>query len=296
MPVLETAAFLIVATYVAARLHLEGRRGGETGGRARLIVRLLVTAAAAWVCEETCIRLYGFYAYSPDWSIAVGSVPFMVVIIWPVVIHSGADLARRLCGPTGWAPLAAGAIVFTDAALIEPVAVKAGLWHWTEPGLFSVPPVGILGWAFFAALCAMVFAANDGRGRRLSFDLAALPIALAGCHALLLAAWWLALRWVNFTLPPWPCAAAAWAVGIYLTHRAWRTRAGGRVGIIPLLVRIPAALFFMVLLFLHCRAAPSLVVYVLAFVPPYLALTFSSVGPDRCGRTCSTRRRRPDTA
>lgn len=295
MFLLETAAFLIVVTYVAVRLLLEGREGGQTAGRTRFVVRLLVTAAAAWICEETSIRLYGFYAYSADWSISIGSVPLMVVIIWPVVIHSAGDLARRLWGSGAWLAPATGALVFTDAALIEPVAVKAGLWHWTEPGLFGVPPIGVLGWAFFAALSALVFSANDRRGRTLWLDLSAIPVTLAGCHLLLLAAWWLALRWVNVPLQPWLCATAAWALSAYITWRAWRARAGSRVGIIPLLVRIPAALFFMTLLFLHCVEVPFLVPYVLAFVPPYLALTFTSVERDRCDRTCSVPRRHPDT-
>lgn len=276
MFLLEITAFLIVAIYIAVGLVLEGRDGARTAGRSAFVVRLAVTAVAAWICEETCIRLYGFYEYSPEWSTFLGHVPLMVVIIWPVVIHSAADLAGRLSRTGKWAIPAAGALVFTDAALIEPVAVHSGLWRWTEPGVFGVPPIGILGWAFFATLCAAVFSANHRRGRSLSFDLAAVPISLVGCHLLLLASWWLALRWVNVPVPAWLCAAAAWAAGSFLTWRAWSTRAGGRVGIIPLLVRIPAALFFMTLLVLHCIAVPFLVPYVLAFVPPYLALTFTA--------------------
>lgn len=292
MLLLEIAAFLIVATYISVRLHLEGGDGGRpkdgdggrpkggdggrTSGRARFLVRLFVTAVAAWLCEETCIRFYGFYSYHADWSIFVGSVPLMVLIIWPVVIHSAGDLAGRLCRTNRWVVPAAGALVFTDAALIEPVAVQAGLWRWTEPGVFNVPPIGILGWALFAALCAAVFSRNQRKGRNLWFDLSAIPISLVGCHLLLLAAWWFALRWVNVSLPCWGCASVAWAAGLYLTWRAWRARAGNRVGLIPLLVRVPAALFFMTLLVMYCTEVPYLVPYVLAFVPPYLALTFTA--------------------
>ena len=65
----------------------------------------------------------------------------------PVVILSALELAESLTKTR--TTLLCAAIALADAALIEPVAVRAGLWRWHEPGLFGVPPIGILGWAFF---------------------------------------------------------------------------------------------------------------------------------------------------
>src|SRR5208283_4385299 len=89
-------------------------------------------------------------------------VPLLVVLIWPLVIHSAWDLVRQWQVREGWAiSLATGAVVLTDASLMEPVAVRAGLWSWSEPGIFHVPPIGLLGWGCFAAL-AVFFLERDG--------------------------------------------------------------------------------------------------------------------------------------
>ena len=58
--ILQLAAFAIVALWLALRLRL------ETEKRA-FLVRLACVSAAAWISEDTCIRLYGFYSYSPMW-------------------------------------------------------------------------------------------------------------------------------------------------------------------------------------------------------------------------------------
>ena len=33
---------------------------------------------------------------------------------------------------------------------LEVVAVRAGLWQWSERGITGVPLIGIFGWAYFA--------------------------------------------------------------------------------------------------------------------------------------------------
>ena len=105
-----------------------GLRQAES--RTEYLRRYGLLVLAAWVAEDSCIRCYGFYHYAPGWSLFVDQVPLAIVLIWPCVILS----ARELAG----VPLIGAAIVLTDAGLIEPIAVQAGLWHWTEPGLFGV--------------------------------------------------------------------------------------------------------------------------------------------------------------
>jgi hypothetical protein len=163
--------------------------------------------------------------------------------------------------------------VFADASLIEPISVQAGLWHWNEPGLFAVPPIGILGWAFHAGWCITVFEANRRASRSPGANAAILVISPLGTHLLLLATWWIALRWVNVPIPPWPVVALAWVLAIVLATRAWRTGARKRIPPAEMWTRVPAALFFFVLLAIHGRALPELVVYAFAFAPPYIALT-----------------------
>src|SRR5439155_24844517 len=115
--------------------------------------RLALLVVASWIGEDSVIRVYGFYHYARGWALFVDQVPLAIVVIWPVVIDSAWGLARCLAAGARAQALLAAAFVLADASLIEPIAVRAGLWRWTEPGLFAVPPVGILGWALFAGAC-----------------------------------------------------------------------------------------------------------------------------------------------
>ncbi|PKN58337.1 MAG: hypothetical protein CVU56_06155 [Deltaproteobacteria bacterium HGW-Deltaproteobacteria-14] len=263
MIALELACVAIVALYLVVRV----RRDPEPRA---FLLRLLVLAVGAWIGEDACIRAYHFYAYSPRWSLFLDQVPLLIIAIWPVVIHSAWDLARRLTRDPRHVPLVGALIVLADASLIEPIAVQSGLWWWTEPGLFAVPPIGILGWAFYAGLAMLVF------GQRRRSVAWVFPIASGGVHLLLLATWWGALRWVNGTIDPWPVVGLAWALSLTLAALSWRRGAGARVPRVELLLRVPAAGFFFVLLALHGADAWALVAYALAFAPPYLVMTAQS--------------------
>jgi hypothetical protein len=260
MVALELSCVAIIGLYVLVRARRDPAPRAFLG-------RLGLLMAASWLGENTVIHAYHFYAYSPRWSVFVDQVPLLVITIWPVVIHSAWDLAKRLSRRPERVPLVAAALVLTDASLIEPIAVRSGLWWWNEPGLFAVPPIGILGWALFAWACLLVF-----EHRRLPMA-SALLIAPALVHPLLLAAWWGALRWINHTVPPWPVVAVAWAASLGLALIAWRRRAGAAIERHELLLRVPAAGFFFVLLALHGAEQPALIAYAVAFAPPYLVLT-----------------------
>jgi hypothetical protein len=253
MLALELVCAAIVAVYVAAR--------GEA------LPTLALLAVAGFLGEDSVIRAYGFYYYSPRWHLFLDRVPLMIVLIWPIVIHSAWSLARRLAPRNGLVPLVGAAIVLADASLIEPIAVHAGLWRWTEPGLFAVPPIGIVGWAYFAG--AAIAWLERSRAER---PVAVVVVAPLATHALLVASWWLAFKWLSRPLPAWPFVVAAWVLFGALAALFVARRVGRRVPRADLLLRGPGAAFFFVLVGLYGRDLPSLVAWALAFVPPYLAL------------------------
>jgi hypothetical protein len=267
--VLQLACFAIVATFLVMRARLEAKP-------LALYRRLLLLALAAWAGEDTCIRLYGFYEYSQSWWLFLDRVPLLIVLIWPIVIQSARDLGTCL-----WAgrdrpgakrvALTVFGLVLADASLIEPIAVRSGLWRWTEPGIFEVPPIGILGWAYFAGIAVYLFerAAWAHRPWREALVLVLAPV---GTHVLLVASWWALFRWINVPLPAWPAPVLAWLVSAPLAARAVSLRTRKRVPPILLWLRLPAALFFFVLLGIHGRTHVSLVAYALAFAPPYFAI------------------------
>jgi hypothetical protein len=276
MVILQIACLAIVVSFVVLRARLEADPWA-------LYRRLFLLALSAWMGEDTCIRAYGFYAYSPSWWLFLDQVPLLIVLIWPVVIQSARDLGTCLW-PGRERPSAARValtvfgLVLSDASLIEPIAVQSGLWHWIEPGLFAVPPIGILGRAFFAAIAVFIFERAAWHGRPWE-ELLILPIAPAWTHLLLIASWWGALRWVNVPLPAWPAAILAWIVSLTLAARALKHETRQRVPPVLLWLRVPAALFFFVLLGVFGRSSPLLVIYALAFTLPYLAIL--SFGPAR---------------
>jgi len=253
MLALELCCAAIVAVYVIARRDA--------------IPTLLCLAVAGFLGEDSVIRAYGFYWYSPRWHLFLDRVPLMIVVIWPIVIHSAWSLARRL-SPRAWVPLAGAAIVLADASLIEPIAVHAGLWTWTAPGLFAVPPIGIIGWAYFAG-AAMVCLERTKENK--VAPVAAVAVAPTATHVMLVASWWLVFKWLSRPLPPWPFVIAAWVVLGALAVAALRVP-GRREFRKDLLLRGPGAAFFFVLLVLYGRDLPALCAYSVAFAPPYLAL------------------------
>lgn len=266
MILLELCCVAIVLTFVVVR----ARRDPQPQVFLR---RLALMSAAGWVAENTVIEAYDFYAYSPRWSVILHHVPLMIIVIWPVVIHSAWDLARHLFGrghtKTPW--FAAG-LVLGDAWLIEPIAVNADLWHWTHPGLFEVPPIGVLGWAIFAWFVVWLLERSERAQGNLRTEAWLLIAPAAGSHLVLVLSWWGLFRWVDRPVPNLLGVGLAWAVSLSLSALARRTQARLRVPLSDLMLRVPGAAFFFVLLALHAAERWTLIAYALAFAPPYLSL------------------------
>jgi hypothetical protein len=223
----------------------------------------LAIALGGFVGEDSMIRAYGFYFYAPRWHAFLDQVPLAIVLIWPVVIHSAWQLARQLTTARAMIALFAALIVLFDAALIEPVAVQAGLWWWTSPGFFAVPIIGVLGWAVFAGFA--VFARTWWQ----------IPLVAPICtHVVLLALWWAALRWVSQPIAPLAAIATAWVASLACVILIVRRRV--HVARETIWARAPGALFFFALLVVHGIARDAawlpLWPYALAFVPPYATL------------------------
>ena len=140
--------------------------------------------------------------------------------------------------------------------------MHAGLWTWTEPGLFAVPPIGIIGWAYFAGAA---MACLDG-----ARPVAAMVVAPLVTHVLLVASWWAAFKWLSRPLPPWPFVVAAWIVLGASRPRGLARRvpgSGDSLNFAKICYFVdperPSSSSYCVL---YGRDLPSLVVYALAFV------------------------------
>jgi hypothetical protein len=79
-------------------------------------------------------------------------------------------------------------------------------------------------------------------------------------------------RWISAALPHWPFVALVWCGSLVLAASSLRSTARARVPFVEMLLRVPAALFFFVLLALDARRDPALIAWALAFAPPYCSL------------------------
>ncbi|MDP7033315.1 MAG: carotenoid biosynthesis protein [Planctomycetota bacterium] len=266
MIVVQFVCLGIVALYVVARV----RNVPDPSSFCR---RLCFLAVASWIAEETMILAYRFYRYDPQWNLFLGHVPLAIALIWPVVIHSAWDLAGALVRSKRVAFLG-GLLVLADASLIEPIAVASGFWSWEVPGLFEVPLVGLIGWALFAGMAIRVLESNRmGSWVR---DLWVLVVPGLFAHLGVLAFWWGGLRWFQREIPgEWACLVG-WCLSLFLSGVVLRYQLGKRVSSSDLFLRIPPALFFYALVFGYGMQSSYLLIYSMAFAPPYVFLTIRS--------------------
>lgn len=252
---------IVLALLVASGLRTRGPNPREWLHDAPLVF------IAALITQASCLHLYGFTRYAPGWIGWIAGVPLMVPLIWTLVVLSARDVARLLA-PARLIPLTF-LVVWYDALLIEPVATHAGLWLWRFPapkqGPFFVPHIALLGYAFFALAAVACLDRLKGRWR-----LATMLLAPLITHALLLAGWWGALRWIGGAPTELVWTIVLVAVAVALTAWLLVTK---RLGTIPLKVLaprlVPAACVF--LLLFDSRREPLLWIYAGSFALPWLA-------------------------
>ena len=273
--VLEFVAFLIATVYSLFRIL-------GYPERKRTLIRLALIAAAGWCVEETCILSYGFYSYSTDWRLSLFNVPILIMLVWPAVIQSAWDLASQLAArKVKLVPIIAAGIVWTDACLIEPVAVNAGLWHWNRPGIYHVPLIGLFGWACFAYLCVRVLSLKDRNVVSGAVNRGLMVLPVLGVHLMLLCTWWAVFKWIDTPLDPIVVAATAWGISICLSGAIFRSDLAFRIEKKTLLSRIPATLFIFGLLAASADTDRYLSIYAVAFLLPYLTVMAKQCRPTK---------------
>ncbi len=254
----QPAAAIVLA--FAYALALLARPAGE---RPRYFLECAAIVAAAWLGEESCIRLYAFYSYSGDWWLFLSHLPVLIVAIWPLIVQSARSVVKELWPDARHQFLLVALVVLVDASLMESIAVANGLWSWVEPGYLGVPLIGILGWVFFAAPAALAL-----ESRSLGRAIAGCFAAVLATHALLLATWWGILRW--FLRGDLGASAVLGFAPIALVMLAlvWRSRRALRPTTV--LARVAAASIFIALLVLRSSKDVPLMAHTSLVAAPYL--------------------------
>lgn len=137
---------LVVAPAAVCLALLHAAR---TLGWRRASIELAVLALYGYGLERTAIAVFGSHRYGTGWGLAPRGVPLAVAGVWAALISSAMAVAARrgYRSPFTRAAAAAALAIVLDA-LMEPVAVRGGLWEWTPPGPWLGVPLGnFVGWA-----------------------------------------------------------------------------------------------------------------------------------------------------
>lgn len=250
----EPISYLILsfAAYMAYR----------RGALRTFLVEGAFISVGGMIAELTIMHAYEFYDYAPEWALFVDRMPLTVILIWSYVISSARELALYFhVNRPAWL---VGALVLYDAALIESVASRAGMWHWHEGGLWGVSWSGWIGWGFYAMAVSWCL-------DRPKLRVWSPALATVATHVALLALWWGALRW--FGRQP---ASETLLVEASIGSAMALTWVASRASLPPLGVlvpRAPAGFIFFAILPL-ANPTPAFVAFTLPFAAPWLVLTF----------------------
>jgi uncharacterized membrane protein len=183
---LPCAVFELVVSPLSA--GLAPRPAGRGLGARRAAVEFLSLAAYGYALERVAIAVFESHDYGHAWLLAPGGVPVAVAACWSAAILSSLALAHRL-GARSPAALAATAALLGIALdlLMEPVAVRSGLWRWTPPGAWLGVPVGnFVGWGVIVGVYAWGAERSAPTGSAASLAARRLALGTAAILALLL--------------------------------------------------------------------------------------------------------------
>lgn len=269
MNVIEPACILTALIYLFRTARTKNRAGVFWG-------RIFGIMVASWIMEESGIQIFNFYRYHDQWCFRLGNVPLLVVVTWPILICSAHELVFQVSLSSKLSALLWSAlIVLSDALFIEPIAVRAGLWSWNYPGIFGVPLVGFAGWFFFAFFCLLFISNRDKSDFGVS-DLLYMVLIVLATHILLILSWCFVFEHLVFPFNAFIIIIIAWSLSVTISFGLLRKKTGLLIRGTALLLRLPAAVFFWVLLLFSLNDLLFLLVYISAFTPPYLVLLFQS--------------------
>lgn len=130
--------------------------------------RLTFVAAAVpygVALEQLVILRFARYHYPVDsYLLTVADVPLVIGFGWAAIVYAGYRTAR-LYGVADWRlPFFVGLFALHVDVAIDAVAIRAGFWTWTPPGVwFGVPLGNFLGWFLVASLFSAAWVGLDDR-------------------------------------------------------------------------------------------------------------------------------------
>lgn len=253
-------------------------------GLPRALVEVGALVAYGYALEWIAMAVFRSHDYGQAWQLAPGGVPIAVAAVWASVILAALTLAaRRGMATAAQRALAAALVAISLDLLMEPVAVRVGLWRWTPPGGWLGVPVGnFVGWAVIVATWCLGAERDppSAPARGLATRRAMLAAASVGALVVVGLAWrGLGLERLFTATAGWAAAGSLWLVTLRITGRrrpatGWPEtlagRLGGTTGLAPEAVMLGLASVFAVEAFAShggaLRVAASATLVVVGFV------------------------------
>lgn len=117
-----------------------------------IAVALFTTAIEA-IGTKTGL-LFGSYFYGPSLGFKVFDTPLLIGANWLVLIYSATAIVRSFEVLKRWVPFSAAALMVLFDVVMEPVAMKTGMWGWAHD---VIPLRNYLMWFIVSVIIAGMF-------------------------------------------------------------------------------------------------------------------------------------------
>ncbi len=148
---MSTAAYLFLEISTVGLFGLTVWHATRRGRGA--LLELLTAAIFGLLLEWGDILLFGTYAYSPDFLLAIGPVPIVIGLCWAMIIYGAMLYSDQLGLPRAIAPFADALWAIVLDLAFDAVAIRLEFWTWNIPindGFFGVPAGNFHAWLYVA--------------------------------------------------------------------------------------------------------------------------------------------------
>jgi hypothetical protein len=233
------SAFVHETVVAPLALGLALRHAARAMGARRALGEIAALVLYGFCLERAAMSVFASHNYGSAWLATIAGVPVAVAAVWAALILSAISVSRRLGLRTATARAIGAALAGASLdMLIEPVAIRAGLWRWTPSGPWLGVPLGnFVGWAIIVGVYA--FGAELWDAGASPFAALARRCALAAVSIACLIG--VGLAWTRFRVEDHLQGATAWCVwaGVLALTSLW----GGHAPSRPWLGAEPVAIF-----------------------------------------------------
>jgi putative membrane protein len=109
---------------------------------------MLFTFAIEAIGTKTGL-LFGSYFYGPSLGFKLFETPLLIGVNWLVLVYGATAIVRSVKALRRWVPFSAAALMVVFDFIMEPVAMKTGMWSWAND---MVPLQNYLMWFVVAVI------------------------------------------------------------------------------------------------------------------------------------------------